>query len=105
MDLSNEQIEKVLEKYKKKLQYDRDRYHNVKKLDSTFMEKNRQRARNHYETNKDKRKEYYMNNRENKKLINQFYYYNRLNKLDVLKDKYPDKYIKLCEMGKITENH
>lgn len=105
MDLSNEQIEKVLEKYKKKLQYDRDRYHNVKKLDSTFMEKNRQRARNHYETNKDKKKEYYMNNRENKILINKFYYYNRLNKLDVLKDKYPDKYIKLCEMGKITENH
>lgn len=105
MDLSNEQIEKVLEKYKKKLQYDRDRYHNVKKLDSTFMEKNRQRAKNHYETNKDKRKEYYMNNRENKILINKFYYYNKLNKLDVLKDKYPDEYIKLCEMGKITENH
>ncbi len=102
MDLSNEQIANVLEKYKRKLEYDRNRYHNVKKLDTSFIEKNRERARNHYQNNKDKKKEYYQSNQEKNKLINQYYYYKRLNKLDVLESKYPDKYKKLCEMGKIT---
>ncbi len=104
MDLTDEQISKVLQKYKHKIEYDRNRYHTLKKVDPIFMEQNRARAKQHYYNNIERKKEYYKLNVDKKKLLNLYYYYSKRDKLDVLKIKHPDKYEELCNMGKIKDS-
>ncbi len=81
------------------LQINKKRYNTLRKNDAEFMQKNRDRARKHYEDNKDKKLQYYQ---DNKDLINckaSYRYYKSRNKLDDFKTKQSDKYQKLVDCG------
>ena len=102
MDLTEEQIAKVLTNYKNKRNRENKYYHEVTKNKEDFKIKNRERAKNHYDNGyKEKKRENYVNNRDvikNKSLYN---YYKRNDKLEVFKDKHKDKYDMLSEKGLI----
>lgn len=98
-ELTDEYIKGLVEKHKKMLQYNKDRYNTIRKNDPEFMQKNRDRANKHYQDNKDKKHQYYQ---ENKELINcksSYRYYKSKNKLDDFKIKQPDKYQTLVDCG------
>lgn len=99
--MNQEKINHILETYKKKLEYDRQRYQ-LKKDNEEFKIKNRQHAKDHYHKNKVKYQEKYKNSQEEKKLKNLFYYYRRLDRLDDLQKKHPDKWSTLEQMGLVS---
>ncbi|MAB50951.1 hypothetical protein [Marinobacter sp.] len=99
--MTDEQITRMLERYKKGLEIKKQQYHDVKKHDPEFVARNRERARLHYENNKEKKKQNYEKNKERNKLLNLFNYYKKKDMLDKLQDKYPEKYKQLQDMGKI----
>ena len=101
MEMSDEQINRMMKRYKKGLETKKQLYHDVKKHDPEFIAKNRERARLHYENNKEKKKQNYEKNKERNKLLNLFNYYKKKDMLDKLQDKYPEKYKQLQDMGKI----
>ena len=97
-DMSEEQINKIIENYKQQKIKDKNRYENLK-LNEDFKVKNRERARLHYEKNKDKKKQKYQDNKDilNAKSLLQYYKYN--NKVNIFKDKHKDKYELLYSKG------
>jgi len=99
--MSDDQITRMLERYKKGLETQKQKYHDIKKHDPEFIAQNRERARLHYEKNKEKKKQNYTRNKERNKLLSMFNYYNKKDMLDKLQEKYPDKYKQLQDMGKI----
>lgn len=103
MELSDEKIKNVVDKYMYNLEKKKELYHSVNKHDPVFMERNRERAKEHFEKNKDKKKQYYKDNQEIKKLNNLYYYYKKNDKMDLFKSKHPDKFNKLVKMGKINQ--
>ena len=103
MDLTEEQIAKVLTNYKNKRIRENKYYHEVTKNKEEFKIKNRERAKSHYENGyKEKKRENYANNRDvikNKSLYN---YYKRNDKIEVFKEKHEEKYKMLVEKGLIN---
>ena len=99
--MSEEQINKIIENYKKQKVKDKDRYDTLK-LSEDFKVKNRERARLHYENNKDKKKQKYQDNKDilNAKSLLQYYKYN--DKVDTFKEKHTDKYDLLYSKGLIV---
>ena len=91
-DLSDDKIKQVLERYKRKQLMDKNRYHNIRKIDPEFVKRNRERAREHYALNKDKKKEYYETHIELKKARSLVSYYKKLGRLDEFKEKYPERW-------------
>jgi len=96
------QINKILTDYKNRRLRDKMRYENIKD-DEEFKIKNRQRAKLHYEKNKDKRKEKYIENNDLMKARNSYYYYKKKDKLDVLETKFPDRWDLLVNNGYIKD--
>jgi hypothetical protein len=97
------QINKILNDYKNRRMRDRIRYETIK--DNTeFKIKNRERAKLHYEQNKDKRKEKYIENNDLMRARNSYYYYKKNDKLDDLKIKYPDRWQLLLDNGYIHKD-
>jgi len=94
------QINKILSDYKNRRIRDRIRYETIKD-DEEFKLKNRERAKLHYEKNKDKRKEKYIENNDLMKARNSYYYYKKNDKLDILQSKYPERYKLLVDNGYI----
>ena len=106
-DLSEAQIALVLERYKKKRDMERTRYHLQKESNPDFLMQNRERAKKYYEKNKDKKKEYYQKNAEWRKAKTLKNYYLKLsdfllyltywymkfkkNRIEEFKTKYPDR--------------
>jgi ACT domain-containing protein len=90
MELSDERIKNIINQYERKRTKERERYELIKDTDE-FKNRNRERARNHYQLNKDKKKEKYDNNKEFMNSRSSYYYYKRMNKLDIFKEKYPNK--------------
>lgn len=86
------QINKIIEQYKKTKQKQHDNYHNKYKLDEDFIKRNRDRAKEHYNLNIEKRRNNYNNNKEYAKARSSYNYYKRINKLDKFMDKYPERY-------------
>ena len=103
MDLTEEQIAKVLTNYKNKRIRENKYYHEVTKNKEEFKIKNRERAKSHYENGyKEKKRENYANNKDvikNKSLYN---YYKRNDKIEVFKEKHEDKFKMLSEKGLIN---
>ena len=91
MTFDDNQINKIVEQYKKTRERERVYYHEVKKTDVNFMNKNRERAKTHYNNNKEKRKEEYADKNEFYKCKSLYYYYKRKDKKDVFMEKFPDK--------------
>ena len=104
MEFSDEQIKQILERYKKSIQYNRDRYNTLRKHDEEYQKKNRERSKIHYDSHKDEKKQYYLDNREDINLKQKYRYYKNKDDLEAYKERFPDDYQKLVEMGfiKIT---
>ena len=68
MSLNEDQIQKIVNQYKKQRERERLYYQDKKKNDEEFIKKNRERARNHYLNNKEKKKEKYDENKEFRKV-------------------------------------
>ena len=84
-------INKIIELYKKNRERDRKKYEK-RKNDPDFIEKNRARAKAHYQAHyKDIKKDNYIKNQEFIKAKSLFYYYRRNNRIDDFKTKFPDK--------------
>lgn len=96
--LDEELIQKALEQYKNNLVKYKKIYQ-IRKQDETFMEANRQRARDYYLNNPTKKKEYYENNKEKTKCKAMYNYYKKIEKIDVFKSKYPERYTFLFPDG------
>ena len=103
MDMSDDMIKKLVEQHKNKLEYYKNKYHNERKHDEAFMQKNRQRAKDHYEKNKILKQEYYQNNKDFLNAKNSYYYYKKRNNIDKFKTKFPEKYKLLMDRNFITE--
>ena len=103
MDLTAEQIARVLTNYKNKRIRENKYYHEVTKNKEEFKIKNRERAKAHYDNGyKEKKRDNYTNNKDiikNKALYN---YYKRNDKIEVFKEKHEDKFKMLSEKGLIN---
>ena len=100
MDLTEKQIEKVLNDYKKRRERENKYYHEVCKNNEEFKIKNRERAKNHYhQKGKDMKKEQYEDNKEFIKSRSLYAYYKRRDKIDIFKEKHEDKYKILTDKG------
>jgi len=89
-NLTDERIKKIIEQYEKKRNREKERYQLIKDTEE-FINQNRERARNHYQNNKDMKKEKYNNDKEFLNCKASFYYYRKINKLDLFKEKHPEK--------------
>ena len=94
-DLTDKEINKMVEHYKKQRERDRKRYLR-RKENPEFMEKNRQRARAHYQANKEAKKLKYENNKDFVIARSHYYYYKNNNRVNEFIDKFPDK-VKILE--------
>jgi len=100
MDLTAEQIARVLTNYKNKRIRESNYYHNVTKNKEEFKLKNRQRAKDHYANGyKEKKKENYENNKELKQIKSLYNYYKKNDKIDKFKEKHEPKYKILLDKG------
>tara|TARA_R110000744_G_scaffold13144_6_gene38529 strand:+ start:447 stop:755 length:309 start_codon:yes stop_codon:yes gene_type:complete len=88
--LSDERIKSIVNQYERKRDKEKARYIMLKDTDE-FKSKNRERANNHYQNNKDKKKEKYDNNKDFMNSRSSYYYYKKKDKLDLFKEKYPNK--------------
>lgn len=103
MDLTAEQIARILTNYKNKRQRENKYYHDVIKHKEDYILKNRQRAKAHYENGyKEKRKEKYEKDKDFIKTKSLYNYYKRNDKLDKFKEKHEEKYKMLMEKGIIN---
>jgi len=87
---TDERIKSILNQYERKRMKEKERY-NIIKDTQEFKEQNRTRARNHYQLNKEKKKENYENKKEFMNARSSFYYYKRNDKVELFKEKYPEK--------------
>tara|TARA_R110000868_G_scaffold10631_4_gene51548 strand:- start:2828 stop:3136 length:309 start_codon:yes stop_codon:yes gene_type:complete len=88
--LSDERIKSIVNQYERKRDKEKARYIMLKDTDE-FKSKNRERANNHYQNNKDKKKEKYDNNKDFMNARSSYYYYKKKDKIDLFKEKYPNK--------------
>ena len=103
MDLTAEQIARVLTNYKNKRERENKYYHEVTKNKEEFKIKNRVRAQAHYQNGyKEKKKENYSNNKDILKTKSLYNYYKRKEKIEVFKEKHEEKYKMLVEKGFIN---
>jgi hypothetical protein len=103
MDLSPEQIDKILANYKKKRERENKYYHDVSKNNEEYKFKNRERAKAHYDkAGKDMKKEKYESNKQILQIKSLFNYYKKNDKIDVFKEKHEEKYNILVEKGIIV---
>ncbi len=105
MDLTEEQIQRILTTYKNKKIREQQYYHNVSKHKEEFKIKNRERAKDHYH-NKGynvKRKEKYEMDKKTNQSKGLYYYYKKKDKIEVFKEKHKEKYEILIEKGIIKD--
>jgi len=103
LNMDEQKIQKILDNHKKMLEKSKEQYHTVRKLDPMFMAENRQRANEWYKKNKDKRREHYQKNRDLLNSKTQYHYYKSRDSLHLFKQRHPEKYTKLIEVGYIKD--
>jgi len=91
MELSEEQINTILERHKQRIIKSREKYQKVKDTEE-FKMKNRARAKAHYETNKEKKLQKYQDNKDVLNAKSTYRYYKNIDKLDIFKEKKSEKY-------------
>jgi len=102
--MNEEQIQKILNDYKKKREREIQHYHNVKKHDPIFIEKNRLRAKQYYEKNNDKYKQKYLDNRDYQIARSSFEYHKKKGSIHKYKNKYPERFNLLVEKGYVIND-
>jgi len=99
MNLTDEEIKQIIRRYERTVIYGREKYQE-KKDDPEFIKKNRQRAADYYEANKDKKLQAYQDDKEFYKARSLLGYWKRQNKdLSQIETKHPAKYKILTERG------
>ena len=91
MDYSEQEIKHIVEMYKKKRDREKQRYETIKDTEAFKME-NRRRSKEHYDKNKSMKVRYYSENKDYINAKSSFDYYNKNNKIDEFKKKFPDRY-------------
>ncbi len=89
-DLTDTRIQQILKSYNNKRVKEKERYNRIKDSEE-FKIKNRERAKNHYQKNKDIKLNRYKDDKEFLTAKGSYYYYKKNDKLDIFKEKYPDK--------------
>ncbi len=98
-EFTEEQIIDILNQYKLHKQRMQERYARIKDTDE-FRKQNRARAKAHYEKNKDKKRQRYLENRDIINARNIYYYYkNSLENIDLFIERHPEKYNLLKSNG------
>ena len=97
-EYSEEKIAHILELYKKSRMRDKVKYQN-NKLKEGFAEKNRARAKAHYDAHKEIKAGKYKDNRDLLKAKSLFNYYRRNDKIDIFKEKHLEKFNLLVNHG------
>tara|TARA_R110000765_G_scaffold114032_4_gene206604 strand:+ start:1164 stop:1475 length:312 start_codon:yes stop_codon:yes gene_type:complete len=100
MDLSQEQIDRIVTNYKKKRERENKYYHDVNKNNEEFKIKNRARAKAHYDrVGKNMKKDKYESDKDLCQIKSLFNYYRKNDKIDIFKKKHESKYEILIEKG------
>lgn len=99
MDLTEDQINKIILDYKTKQSRQREYYKTHLKDNETFKMKNRERAKANYEKNKQKRRDEYLASADLRKAKSLYHYYNKRDKLDVFKERHSERFDLLVEKG------
>ena len=94
--LSDERINNIINQYERKRQKERERYELIRDTED-FKNKNRERARNHYQVNKEKKKEKYDKKKDFMNARSSYYYYKKRDRIELFKEKYPNKVKTLLE--------
>ena len=81
MEFTEQQIKTIIEDHKNRLAKDRLKYEQIKDTED-FKIKNRQRSKEYYKNNKDKKALLYLENKEFLKARNSYYYYSKRDKMD-----------------------
>jgi len=102
-NFSNEQITKIMNQYKKKRERESKNYHEKLKCDEVWCKENKERALKHYYKNIDKNKEKYKKDKDFVNSRSMYSYYKRINKIDIFKEKYPEKVELLKSRGIIIQ--
>ncbi len=103
--LNDEQIQTIVDAYKKKRESEIKHYHEVLKNDPTFQAKNKYRAKVWYHNNKDKRREYYQENKDFQNAKNIYNYHKKKDNLDYFKTKHSEKYELLIQKNWIKDDN
>jgi len=102
MEYTEEQIQEILKRYKKSLEYSRERYKNIRKNDPEYQRKNRERAKKHYDSHKEEKKQYYENNREELNMKQRYRYYKKMDRMEKFQEKFPNDFKRLTDIGFIN---
>lgn len=89
-EFTDERINRILQQYEKKRKKEKERYELIKDTEE-FKNQNRERAKKHYENNKEMKKQKYDNDKEFLNARASYYYYKKLNRVDLMKEKHPEK--------------
>ena len=92
MDISDEEIQRILKLHQKRLAYDRKRYHEKLKHNPEFIAKNRQRANEHYKLHGQKKRLKYQEHRDLMNARSSYRYYKKTDRIELFKEKHPEKY-------------
>lgn len=101
-NLSEAQIQNILQSYKNKREREKQRYEEIKNTED-FKNYNRNKAREHYLNNKDKYKERYQNKKDLIKAKNSYYYYQKTNNIEKFKEKHHERYEMLLNSGYLND--
>tara|TARA_R110000765_G_scaffold426304_1_gene541503 strand:+ start:30 stop:371 length:342 start_codon:yes stop_codon:yes gene_type:complete len=99
---NEDQIQKIITSYKKKADREKCNYLNYKDNEE-FKIKNRAKAKAHYDSNKDVKKEKYQNNKDFLRARSLYNYYKYNNKIDIFKTKHTEKCDILKQHGLMVE--
>lgn len=94
----NDKIQRIIKAYQKQRDRDKLKYQN-KKDDPDFIKQNRDRAKAHYQANKQIKADNYKNNKDFLRCRSLHNYYKLNNRVDEFIDKYPDKVTLLKDHG------
>jgi short subunit dehydrogenase-like uncharacterized protein len=97
MNYTDTEIKNIISRYEKTKEYNKTYYHKKYRDDMEFRENRRERAKEYYVANPDKKKEYYEKTKERQNTLNNWRYAVSVGKEDRFKKKYSllyDKYIK-----------
>lgn len=97
--LSEQQVQTLINNYKKKREREKKYYHEVLAKNPEYVKKNRDGANTHYHYNKEKKKAQYEKDKEFLRARQLFYHYRKYEMLDKFEEKHPQKVELLRQRG------
>ena len=97
----DEKVQHILKLYKQRREKQKEKYQLIKDTEE-FKTKNRARAKEHYHKNKHLKQQSYENNKEFIKFKTHYRYYEKQNRIDEFKKKFPERYMYLVDRNYFT---